>query len=444
MPWLSRVGRYTFRFHALASGLEGAVMGVMSLNDIILRKTLGASDSVLTFMVTGQSVALLFPASWTDFTKGRYIRRSYLWFGLLGRFALGALLFATTPFPFAAIVVATTILYNALLPAQNMLYQANYAARERGKAFGATRRLYAVVYIGAALAAGYCLERDPFAYRWYYIAVGALGFLGCFLFYRVRLRRTAGRGGVHVGPSAIEDAETIGIPMAPAGTMSRAADGSVTNLAAGLATSLANPFAGSWRTLRADRAFLRYEAYFFLYGMAFMMLQPVLPVFLVENLKVDYGEAATAKGLIMMGMFVLFSPLAGRLSDRVGPVRLAAGAFALLALFPSALCLSSGIPSLYVSFAIYGTAMAAVDVAWNMGPIHFAGDRDSTIYMGAHTALVAIRALVGGPLGMVIMRSFGTPKATFLVAAFLFLSASVGMVRLGGRRLAPPESRAAA
>ena len=426
MPSLSRTGRYTFRFHALSAGCEGVVTGVMTLNDIVLRKTLGASDAVLTFFVTGQSVGLVFPALWTDFTRGRYLRSSYLWFGLLGRLALASLFIAARPLPFAVIIVLTTFMYNALLPAQNMLFQANYAPAERGRAFGAARRLLAAALLIAALGAGLLLQWDSHAYRWYSIAVGLIGFAGCALLYRVRLRRLPGAGR----------GEALAVPpsrRAPPGALEIPSLAWFRPTALRLASSLANPFAGSVRTLRSDRAFLSYECYFFLYGMAFMMLQPVLPIFLVEYLDVDYSQAATAKGLIMYGMFILLSPLAGVLSDRAGPVRLAAGAFALLSLFPSLLCLTRNVASLYASFAFYGAAMAAVDVAWNMGPIHFAGERDSTVYMGAHTALVAIRALIGGPLGIIVMRLAGTPRATFVGAAILFLAGAAGMRRLAAR-----------
>ena len=429
MAPLSRTGRYTFRFHALASSLDGAVNGVLSLNDIILRKTLGASDTVLTFFVTGQSVALLFPASWTDFTKGRYLPGSYLWFGLLGRLSLATLLFVATPVPFAGVVVFSTVMFNALLPAQNMLFQSNYAPDERGRAFGFARRVFAVALLASALGAGLLLERDPMWWRWYYPVVGCAGLASCLLLRRVRLRRLPGRAtDIRPGPT---------LPDIPSLAWFQ-------STAVRFASSLVNPFSGSFRTLRADKAFLYYETFFFLYGMAFMMLQPVIPVFLVDGLGVNYSQAATARGLILYGMFIVVSPLAGRVCDRWGPVRLASGAFAILALFPCALTLARGIPSLYAAFAIYGVAMAGVDMAWNMGPIHFAGKRDSTLYMGAHTGLVAIRALIGAPAGMAIMRIAGTPRATFVAAALLFLGGAIGMRRLARRPVPAEDVRPAA
>jgi hypothetical protein len=345
------------------------------------------------------------------------------------------LFFVVAPLPFAIVTIFTTFMYYALLPAQNTLYQANYAPAERGGAFGATRRLYAGTLLLSAIGAGFLLERDSHAYRYYYIPVGVIGFAGCYLLYRVRLRRLpgAGRGEAFVVPPSSRGPSAA--PELPSLVWFRPT-------ALRFASSLVNPFAGSLRVLRSDPPFLLYECYFFLYGLAFMMLQPVLPIFLVEHLKVDYSQAATAKGLIMYGMFLPLSPLAGRISDRVGPVRLAAGSFALLALFPSALCLTWGLPALYLSFALYGAAMAGVDIAWNMGPIHFAGERDSTVYMGAHTGMVAVRAVVGGPLGMIVMHLAGTPRATFVLAAAFLVAGAIGMKSLASRDLVPRDATA--
>ena len=55
------------------------------------------------------------------------------------------------------------------------------------------------------------------------------------------------------------------------------------------------------------------------------------------------------------------------------------------------------------------------------------GTRDSAAYMGAHVALVGLRGLVGGPVGMLLFRWTGTARATFLGSAALFLVASLLM-----------------
>ena len=152
--------------------------------------------------------------------------------------------------------------------------------------------------------------------------------------------------------------------------------------------SLRSPFAGSVTILRRDRGFRRYETAYMSYGLAFMMLQPVIPIFLVERLHVDYAQASNARGLIFYSMVFVFSPIFGRLLDRSDPVKLSIFAFLLLSLFPIALMFATSVRAVYGAFVVYGIAMAAVNIGWTMGPIYFAGKHDSAAYMGAHVALV--------------------------------------------------------
>lgn len=91
---------------------------------------------------------------------------------------------------------------------------------------------------------------------------------------------------------------------------------------------------------------------------------------------------------------------------------------------------ATSVGAVYGAFVIYGIAMAAVNIGWTMGPIYFAGRNDSAAYMGAHVALVGVRGVIGGPLGMFIYRSAGTPRATFAAATALFLTGSILMASL--------------
>ena len=80
-----------------------------------------------------------------------------------------------------------------------------------------------------------------------------------------------------------------------------------------------------------------------IYGLAFMILQPVLPIFLVDEIHVQYSQAAMARGLIFYGTIALLSPWFGRLLDTWNAVRLSILGFALLIFFPLALALSRSV-----------------------------------------------------------------------------------------------------
>jgi len=166
-----------------------------------------------------------------------------------------------------------------------------------------------------------------------------------------------------------------------------------------------------------------------LYGLGFMMLQPVLPLFLVDEIHVQYSEAATARGLIYWGMMALVSPIFGRLLDRWDAVRLSIFGFAFLMVVPLLLAVSHSLHGVYAAFAVFGFAMSPVNIAWTMGPILFAGRRDAATYMGVHVTMVGIRGLIGNPMGLILFKTFGS-RPTFLIAGLFFALAMVVMIRL--------------
>src|SRR5262249_26114195 len=156
------------------------------------------------------------------------------------------------------------------------LFQANYEVFERGRSYGLATASQSLATIGAALVAGRLYDLRAGAYRWVYAAAALFGFASCWVYYRIRFRRRA-----HVSRR-----------LAPLRH----------GLAGDVRRSLRSPFAGSLTILKRDRAFRRYEIAYMSYGMAFMMLQPVIPIFLVEDLHVDYSQASNARGLIFYSM----------------------------------------------------------------------------------------------------------------------------------------------
>jgi MFS family permease len=409
----SRVGRYTQRPHLVSALLEGAVMGTFLLNEYVAKKTLDAGDAVITALVMAPTASLLFSAWWSSFLLGREKRSTFLLFGILGRLSLLLVAFLAGAGGFTAVIAAATFLFGAVIPASNALLQRNYSVAERGRVVGMVAAGQALVVIGVSLALGRLYDLRPGAFRAVYPLAAACGFVACLSLARIRFRARPG--------------EPRERPLFRPG------------FARELLRSLRAPFAGAFGILRHDRGFRRYEAAFMAYGLAWMMLQPVIPVFLVERLHVAYSQVSHARGLIYFSVIACLSPLFGRLLDRTDPLRISRFGFLVLALFPVALAFARGVPMVYAAFFVFGVGMAAVNLGWTMGPIHFARDRDSAGYMGAHVALVGLRSLVGGPLGIWFYRAAGSPAATFAVMAGLFLLASWIMGQASRLRDAPPR-----
>jgi MFS family permease len=186
--------------------------------------------------------------------------------------------------------------------------------------------------------------------------------------------------------------------------------------------------------LRADRGFARFENFFFMYGFAFMLLSPVVPIFMVDVAKLQYKETQLATGVLFQIGMLVFPPLWGRLLDRTGPYKLCGIIFSILAFYPltllgSALWLKLGVPlawTIYIAHIIFGAGMSGIAVAWNLAPLSFAGKADASEYTGAHVTLTGVRGMIAPIIGALVLKHFGYPWV-FALSALTFSVASTGM-----------------
>jgi predicted MFS family arabinose efflux permease len=386
--------RYTAHHHLRATLGAGLLTGVLVLNEVIARKQLGASRWHVLALLLVPATAQFLAVSWNPVDPrrplGKYPFRAI---GIPSRLLL--LLFVLAPFlrgpaAFVALVALVQVVDALLLPVQNTTLAGNYSPASHGRWFGVAGAVNALAIACVAVPAGLLLDRRPEAWPWLY-AVGALaGVYGYRNWSRLRRRKR-----VH----AIELAERR--------TGSRAAT-------------------TPWSLLRSDRPFLAYEACVMVYGLGFMMLQPVLPLYLVDEVRIGYGQFGIARGLLFWLAILVASPILGRLVDRVGVLRVGSLSFLALACFPIGLLLLSGEGALYIAYATYGLAMAGVQVAWNVGPIMLARGRDPMPYLNAHVALVGVRAVIGMVGGTSIQKTFGSAAVFWCVFA-LELIAALGM-----------------
>jgi MFS family permease len=428
MPRLSpsgspRVSRYTYRLHARAAVLEGILAGVLVTQDVVAWKTLGANQFqlVILTMAPGSSwlLSLLFANQFQDFDR----KRLFLWAGLIGRLPLVAVSAIHGLWPFVGVVVLQGFVQTALIPAQNSIYQQNYDPSTRGRLFGRASVWGCVATAVAALGSGLLMDAKappegmgawlagPESFRWLYPVAGVCGFGACLVYGSIRLRRS-GRAALHPPIEAAASPRWSPQEM------------------------LLGPFRKAWAAIRTtlveDAGFRRFEIALFVYGLGFMVMQPVFARLFVNELGMSYMDAALAKGVVFYVVIVAAMGYAGRMYDRIGLERLGARSTVLLAVFATALALVRNPQEAVASFAVFGLAMAGLNVAWSMGPIHFAPAGQAARYMSVHVALVGLRALLGHPLGGYVADRAGSSRPAFVLAAALFSVATVLMMRAAG------------
>ncbi|HEU4394712.1 MAG TPA: MFS transporter [Planctomycetota bacterium] len=426
------VSRYTYRLHAQAAVLEGILAGVLVTYDVVARKTLGASQFQLVILTMAPGSSWLLSLFFANQFQG-YDRRSlFLWAGLVGRLPLFAVAWMHGVWPFLAVLVLHGFVQTALIPAQNALYQQNYDAQSRGRLFGRASVWGCAATAVTALGSGLLMDMQPLssdwlgwlvgrdAFRWLYPAAGIAGLGACLVYGSIRLRKS-GRSAPHapIEAAAMRYWPPHEVVLPP----------------------FRRAFEAIRTTLIQDAGFRRFEVALFVYGLGFMVMQPVFAVLFVDELHMKYSDASLAKGVVFYVVNVAALAAAGRMYDRLGLERLGARATVLLAVFATAMAFVQTPAQAVAAFSLFGLAMAALNIAWSMGPIHYAPPGQAARYMSVHVALVGLRALLGHPLGGVVAHGAGSTRPAFVVAAGLFGIATVLMMR--AERLSPRRKAAA-
>jgi MFS family permease len=402
VPLLDRVGLHYF---TLQASLNAVMSGVFTLSAVVMAKTLGANEFQVALFTALGPIALLIGIFGSELVQDRDKRPLIFWVGMISRASILLFLFVRDLWSFIAISAIFSVLNAFLTPAVSAMWQANISSEFRNRLWGLMGTVMTVITMAAAYISGVVLDHDPWSYRWMYAIAGILGMAGIYVLAASPLR---GLYKLTAKPTAPTFGRTVIQPMR--------------NLV---------------ELLKQDRNYLHFEAAFFLYGVAFMLLCPALPMYMVNVAKMSYEQSGIATGLLGSLGMVFAAVIWGRLMDHIGPTMLCAIIFAILAFFPAVLLLgptaaAHGISLVYVvylGYIIFGLGMSGIHIAWSLGPIVFAGDRDASTYLGVHVTLTGLRGSVAPMLGAIGLSVFGY-ATVFAVAAIFFLLGTAGMLHL--------------
>ena len=409
--------RLTVRRYLLGMTAQGVWWAGYVLLPFVLAKSLAAPGWMVTAAATLETSGMLLALYWGQLLQQGGRRRWLVRAGLGGRAVLLLALLVRGPWSFLALLVPVHFFASLVYPAQNAILQANIRADRHGRVFGRGALIQHLTAAATSVAVGHVLRGDPSLYRLVYPVIGVVGFGYPWLL--ARLPRPA-------GDTTPDPDDVFSVPRLPLGPVRWRR----------LAGALAAPLREAAAVFRRDRPFLWYEANFMVYGLAYMMLVPVVPLFFTRELHLRYDEIANARVLIASLGVALLGPTAGRLMDRIDPVRLSAAGFAVLSLYPLSLAagavlgVTAPATTAYLAFALYALGMAAINVTWNVGSISFAPPGRGGYYQGIHVAMVGVRGVFGPAIGFVVQRLFGY-RQVFLAAAALFLLAAGGSWALG-------------
>lgn len=392
---LNPLERQTARLLLWSALFNGLVMSLNQTQDIIARKALQATALQLTIMAMVWPVSNFMSIWWGRlFERSCHKSRYFILVGVFGRLTLiyGLWLSGMNEF---MLLLALMFSFNALLiPAQNSIYQRNIEPKRRSKVYGYTISLGMLVSVSFTFLAGRWLDLNENSFRWILAITAVAGFIASLLLSLIRIREVEKNG--------------ICLPL-------------------NWIDVVRDPIRRSLSLLKENKPFASFERSFSIYGMGFIMVQPVLPIFLVDMLKLSYTGNFIAKGIISQIPLLLLSPYLGKWHDKLHPFRFIGVFFGLLALFPLIIILSAAtlkwhllaVGLVYLAYVLFGLAMAGVNIAWNMGSIFFAGSEDASMYQSVHVTMTGIRGVIAPLLGLLLYRTAGLISVFAVASAFL-------------------------
>ena len=390
--------RSVSRRYILYTSLTGTLFAAMQFGEVIARKSLGASGLHVTLITMAMPVMSFTSIWWARLIVGRDQRKFLLILGTGAYIVLFSGLLLNNIHHLLAIYLVF-FLFNALVvTADNRILQQHVAARQTGRLFGLASGMRTGVAALMAVIAGWYMDHTTGGFRHIYPVASVVGFLALLQIASIRTGQIAG-----AEPQAINYHLILG------------------------------PLKKVIQLLKRRPDFLRFEAAFMLYGIAFMMTLPVIPMYLVDDLKLSYSAIGIARVTVPQLIMIVTIPLCGRLFDRTTPHRMAVIIFFLLSVFPILLLTAGNLEGtlrmamIYISFAWFGMVMSGVMVLWSLSSLRFAGAEDAGVYHSVHVAATGVRGLFAPLLGYLVMSLLGKTTA-LLCSSTVWIFASMSMI----------------
>ncbi len=361
----------------------------------ILYKDLGASAFLISFLTALKPVITIFSFYWSAGVSGAKLKSNAMWAGIWMRAP-----FLLCPWVDQAwyVVLAAAnymLFYRAGVPAWLEILKRNVQEGKRERLFSLSSGLAYAEGVILSLGMGGLLDREPGLWKFLFFGAAAVGLVSAALL-----------GRVDVEPGHIPEPEKLSWK-----------------------ERLVRPWRDSVQLLRERRDFSLFQWGFMLAGFGIMLIQPAIPVFVVDWLQVSYLEMAAAISIAKGLGFTLSSPLWARWFERTPIIQLSSIVFFWFGLFPALLVLS-GISFwwLYVAYFFYGVAQGGSHLVWNMAGPLFAGKEPSLRYTGTGVMLAGVRGAVGPGLGG-LLSVLWSPVQVLWMGSILCFSSGFWLLR---------------
>jgi len=398
----------------LSQIFSGIALGIALLQDVILKKSLEGSDFqilLLSFLVCSAFLVSIYGAEIINRSANR--SQTIIRMGLASKVFFLLIPLFDDPVFYIACIALSAYIDSMLLSSWNIVFKHNYREEKRSRLFSYASSLQTVMILVSSTIFGYFLDKNDSLYKLFFPAGGILGMLTYYNLAKMIALSMDDHKAAEISPVKSYSFKLLkDIIILPARNITR--------------------------IFQNDKDYLRFEAYFFLYGMAFMVISPAIPIYLVDYLKMDYTQISFARGFVFHSALILFTPLMGKYHGHGNPTRFCGIVFIIIVFYPLLLIaanytgnftsISGGAGVVYLASFIFGIGMSGVTIAWALSSIYYAPRYQEANYQAVHITLTGLRGLFSPVLGYAVMKIFAI-EYTFVLSAMLFLSGGLLMLR---------------
>ena len=355
------------------------------------------SPLLITIIITIKPVSALFAPYWSQISRRYFgnLTDNLVWANILRYVPFLFIPWIDSPWIIIAAFCSYMAFYRGSVPAWMEVIKCNLpeTSRERLVAYGSTINYCSLVFLPLAL--GTILDGSEVSWRWLFLVTALIGLSSTLFICRV--------------PTPVVDS-------------SRDPSDLPNNLSL-VNEYLVKPWKQSWQIMRQRPDFASFQVGFMLGGAGIMIMQPTIPLFLVDVLNLSFTEMLCALSAFKGFGFVLASPVWIRLFRKWNIHYFSGLVILLAALYPLLVAGAQyNILLLYVAYGLYGVMQAGSELGWHMsGPI-FAKEGDSTIFSETNVHMVGIRGCIAPPLGMLLCTLTNSTMVMFTCSAVCFIA----------------------
>jgi len=375
--------------------LTGVLYGFLQLGEVIARKSLGATGLQITLLTMAMPVMQLTSIWWGRLLMGRD-QRAILWIGsIIGLAAIATGYFLESYIHLLLIFIIYFTVSSLQATANNRPIQQYIPAKSTGGLFGLSFGLRMGLAAAVAAIAGIYMDKVDKGWQEMFLITAIIGMIASGYLASIKTK---------------------------------------TEISQRTKNWMTEPWKGVFELLKRRPDYLRFEIAFMIYGIAFMMTLPIIPIFLVDDLKWDYSIIGLARGAAFQIVMIIGVPIFGKIFDRSTPHRLGVICFGILAFFPLSLAVSKYFDGIiqtvlvFTGFGIFGVGLSGVILLWNLASMRFTSPgEDAGVYQSVHIAATGIRGLFAPMMGYAILHWFGTTTA-LIAASGVWLLSSIFML----------------